>query len=391
MRHELRRMSDLARRLAALVLSVAIGLPLSVAVLAAEAADIESKLTITVGGAEKQLTLDEALSALNIPSVSMALIDKDRIAWARAYGANATPDTLYQAASLSKFVAAVGAMRLVDAKRLALDADVNAGLTSWKVPGNDFDKEHPVTLRGLLSMTAGIGVPGFLGYDIGAPLPTLVQVLNGTPPANPPVTVIAVPGSAYHYSGGGYEIAEALMIDAVKAPFADLMDTLMLEPAGMSHSTFAQPLPSDLVPKAATGHLADGKEVASGFHVFPEHAAAGLWSTPSDLAELLLVIGRAWRGESRLFLAPETVREMLTRQNGGPYGLGAAIGDADGSVVLMKRGQNVGYQAYLILLPGEGQGMVVMTNSDNGSILAEALIRRAAEAYGWPPLGPLAD
>lgn len=392
MRHELRRTSDLARRLAALVLGVAISLPMSVASLAAEAADIESKLSITVAGTEKQLTLDEALSALNIPSVSMALIDKDRIAWARTYGAGANPDTLYQAASLSKFVAAVGAMRLVDAKHLALDADVNAGLTSWKVPANDFDKDHPVTLRGLLSMTAGIGVPGFLGYEIGAPLPTLAQVLDGTPPANsPPITVIAVPGSAYHYSGGGYEIAEALMADAVKAPFADLMDTLVLEPVGMSHSTFAQPLPSDLVAKAATGHFADGKEVASGFHVFPEHAAAGLWSTPSDLAELLLAIGRAWRGESRLFLAPETVREMLTRQNGGPYGLGAAIGDSEGSVVLMKRGQNVGYQAYLILLPGEGQGMVVMTNSDNGSILAEALIRRAAEAYGWPPLGPLAD
>lgn len=392
MRDELRRNSDLARRFAALVLGVAIGLPMSVAALAVEPADIESNLTITIRGTEKQLTLDEALSALNVQSVSMALIDKDRIAWARAYGPGATPDTLYQAASLSKFVAAVGAMRLVDAKRLALDADVNAGLTSWKVPTNDFDKDHPVTLRGLLSMTAGIGVPGFLGYEIGAPLPTLTQVLYGTPPANsPPVTLIAVPDSAYHYSGGGYEIAEALMIDAVKTPFVDLMDTLVLEPAGMSHSTFAQPLPSDRVAKAATGHFADGREVASGFHVFPEHAAAGLWSTPSDLAELLLVIGRAWRGESRLFLAPETVREMLTRQNGGPYGLGAAVGDADGSVVLMKRGQNVGYQAYLILLPGEGQGMVIMTNSDNGSILAEALIRWAAEAYGWPALGPLAD
>jgi CubicO group peptidase (beta-lactamase class C family) len=139
------------------------------------------------------------------------------------------------------------------------------------------------------------------------------------------------------------------------------------------------------------GHYADGKELAGSWHVFPEHAAAGLWSTPSDLANLLLLIGRAWRGESRLFLSPETVREMLTPQNGGPYGLGAAIGEAEGSLVLMKRGQNVGYQAYLILLPAEGKGMVVMTNSDNGSILAEALIRRAAALYGWPKLGPLAD
>ena len=143
--------------------------------------------------------------------------------------------------------------------------------------------------------------------------------------------------------------------------------------------------------KRSRGHYADGKELPGGYHVFPEHAAAGLWSTPTDLADLLLTIGRAWRGESRLFLKPETAREMLTRQNGGPYGLGAAIGEAEGSLVVMKRGQNVGYQAYLILLPAEGAGMVVMTNSDNGSILAEALIRRAAELYAWPRLGTLED
>jgi CubicO group peptidase (beta-lactamase class C family) len=223
-------------------------------------------------------------------------------------------------------------------------------------------------------------------------LPTLTQILDGAAPANsPPVTVIAVPGSAYHYSGGGYEIAEALMTDTTGASFPELMDDLVLKPLGMDRSTFAQPLPAAVTGQAVTGHYADGKELSGGYHVFPEHVAAGLWSTPTDLADLLLAVGRAWRGESRLFLQPQTAREMLTRQNGGPYGLGAAIGDADGSLVLMKRGQNVGYQAYLILLPAEGAGMVVMTNSDNGSILAEALIRRAAELYAWPQLGTLED
>jgi CubicO group peptidase (beta-lactamase class C family) len=370
----------------------ATALLLSTPALAADPVDLESKLQITIGGLQKTVSLQEAKQALNIPSVSLALIDRDQVAFARAYGENATPNTLYQAASLSKFVAAVGAMRLVDQKKLALDEDVNTRLISWKAPTNGFDKKHPVTLRGLLSMTAGIGVPGFLGYTVDAPLPNLTQILYGAPPANsPPITVIAEPGSKYAYSGGSYEIAEALMVDTAQAQFPVLMDSLVLKPAGMSNSTFAQPLPRERETQAAMGHFVDGKDVLGGWHVFPEHAAGGLWSTPTDLANLLLLISRSWRGASSLFLLPETARAMLTPQNSGPYGLGAAIGSSNGSLILMKRGQNIGYQAYLILLPGEGQGMVVMTNSDNGSILAEALIRRAAELYGWPTLGALED
>jgi CubicO group peptidase (beta-lactamase class C family) len=359
--------------------------------LAVEPSALTSTLVVPVDGVDKTLTLEEAMAALNIPSVSFALIDGDRIAAAEAYGASTTPATIYQAASLSKFVAAVGAMRFVEAKRLDLDADVNASLATWKVPQNGFDKNHPVTLRGLLSMTAGIGVPGFLGYAVGDEVPNLTQILYGVPPANsPPIAVIAEPGSVYRYSGGSYEVAEALMVDTMGASFPDLMRQAVLEPAGMSRSSFATTLPPDLDREAMRGHLADGSEIPGGYHVFPEHAAAGLWSTPTDLANLLILIGRAWRGESQLFLAPETAREMLKPQNGAPYGLGAAIAEADGVLTVMKRGQNAGFQSYLVLLPAEGKGMVVMTNSDNGSILAEALIRRA-QLFDWPALGPLQD
>jgi len=321
---------------------------------AVEASDLEAGLTVSVGGIQMTLTLPEAMAELHVPSVSFAVIDDDQIALASAYGDAATPDTLYQAASLSKFVAAAGALRLVDQNKLALDEDVNAKLTSWKVPTNGFDQNHPVTLRGLLSMTGGIGVPGFMGYAAGASLPNLTQILYGVPPANSrPVKAIAEPGSGFAYSGGGYEIAEALMVDTTKTPFPQLMDELVLKPAGMERSTFAQPLPRDLEMGAVKGHFGDGKTLLGGWRVFPEHAAAGLWSTPTDLANLLILIGRAWRGQSGLFLQPETAREMLRPQNGGPYGLGAAIGEADGSLVVMKRGQNIGYQAYLILLPAE--------------------------------------
>ena len=162
-----REMGSVALRVSAGIGVLGAALLLSAPARAADPAELESKLTVTIDGVEKTLSLEEAKQALHIPSVSLALIDQDSIAFARAYGENATPKTLYQAASLSKFVAAVGAMRLVEQKKLALDEDVNAKLTSWKVPTNGFDKDHPVTLRGLLSMTAGIGVPGFLGYAVG--------------------------------------------------------------------------------------------------------------------------------------------------------------------------------------------------------------------------------
>jgi CubicO group peptidase (beta-lactamase class C family) len=359
---------------------------------AAEPSAIESDLIITVQGEERRVSPGEALKVLNIPSASIALIDEGRIAFARAYGKDATPETLYQAASLSKFVAAIGAMRLVQDGTLALDQDVNDKLTAWKVPSNSFDATHKVTLRGLLSMTGGIGVPGFLGYEAGVPIPTLTQILDGTSPANSPqVTVIAVPGSGYRYSGGGYEIAEALMQDSTGKPFPQLMQDLVLGPMRMTDSSFDQPPSAAFAGRAVSGHFSDGRELPRRWHVFPEHAAAGLWSTPTDLAKLLVQLADVWQGLSSIFLRRQTLEEMLTPQNGGPYGLGAAIAGDGASLVLMKRGQNIGYQGYLILYPASGQGMVVMTNSDNGSKLAKALIKRAAAAYDWPELPPLAD
>ena len=377
--------------LAMLLIAAALFLPSSAA-MAADASAIERDLVVTMQGEEKRASIDEALALLDIPSASIALIDEGRIAFARAYGKDASPATLYQAASLSKFVAAIGAMRLVENDTLKLDEDVNERLTSWKVPVRSFDATQKVTLRGLLSMTGGIGVPGFIGYEVGAPLPTLTQILDGAPPANsPPVTVIAVPGSAYHYSGGGYEIAEALMQDATGKPFPQLMRELVLDPMGMTDLSFDQPPDAAMATRAASAHFGDGKELPGRWHLFPEHAAASLWSTPTDLAKLLVQLAHTWQGFSSIFLHRQTLEEILTRQNGGPYGLGAAVAGDGASLVLMKRGQNIGYQGYLILYPATGQGLVVMTNSDNGSRLAEALIKRAAAAYDWPDLPPLAD
>ena len=339
----------------------------------------------------ERLGLDSALQKLSIPSVSIALIDHDRLAWAKAFG-TASTRTLYQAASMSKLVTAVAALHLVQQRRLDLDKDVNSELVSWHLPKSILTEGYPVTLRGLLSMTGGIGVPGYAGYQPGSPLPTLVQILQGVPPAtSPPVQVEYVPGSRYTYSGGGFEIVQALIQDATGLPFAEAMQRLLLRPLGMSDSFFGQPATPALLGRVATGHRANGSELPGGWRVMPELAAAGMWSTPTDLAKLLIAVSQAFQGHDNRLLNRQAVRTMLTPQNGSFYGLGGALGGSGNSLVLMKRGQNVGYQGYMLIYPQTGQGMVVMTGSDNGTILVTALLHRAAIVFRWPKLGPLLD
>lgn len=338
------------------------------------------------------LSLTDAQDILNVPSVSLVVIDRGKPVLVCAFGHGSSPDTLYQAASLSKLVTAVMTLRLVQQGRLDLDRDVDSDLRSWRLPASDLTRGHPVTLRGLLSMTGGIGVPGFTGYEPGDPLPSLAQVLDGVPPAHsPPVRVEYVPGSRYAYSGGGYQIVQALIQDSTGQAFSAAAQALVLKPAGMRHSSFAQPLTPELLKNAAMGHHGDGDPLPGGSRVIPELAAGGFWSTPSDLARLLLDLAASYRGEGGHLLTPATARALFTRQNGGPDGLGAGIGGSGKSLLLMKRGQNVGFESYLLIYPETGQGMVVMTDSDNGTTLAEALIRRAAAVYRWPTLGQLAD
>ena len=354
---------------------------------------IEHGLEIRLPGQATGETIDlaEALRTLHIPSIDVAVIDNGRVVWSRTFG-GAPINAIYQAASLSKLVTAVAALRLVDRGVLDLDRNVNDGLTAWRVPDNEWTRTRPVTLRGLLSMTAGIGVPGYLGYEPGAAVPTLRQILDGAPPANSePVRVEALPGSRYAYSGGGYEIVQALIEAATKMRFQDALEQLVLKPAAMPNSYFLQPLPVELARGAATGHDASGKELPGGWRIIPELAAGGLWSSATDLAHLLLALERSYRGEPDALLARATAHAMMTQQNGSPYGLGGAVGGLGQNRALMKRGQNIGYQSYTLLFPATGQGIVVLTGSDNGTTLATALIRRAADAYRWPHLGPLRD
>ena len=222
-------------------------------------------------------TLATRMAELKVPAVSVAFFENGKVKWARAYGVAAagggqavTPQTLFQAASMSKALAAAAALRLVEQGRLDLDGDVNGRLRGWSVPASDYTAEQKVTLRRLLSHTAGLTVSGFPGYVAGRPVPTTVQILNGAPPSNTPaVRSFEAPGGRYAYSGGGYTVAQLLIEEAAGKPYPDVLQALMLRPAGMRQSTFAQPLPASLARRATSGHDVKGAVIPGAATPFP--------------------------------------------------------------------------------------------------------------------------
>lgn len=332
-----------------------------------------------------------------VPGVSVAVIDGGKIDWARGYGVKetggddpVTPETLFQVASISKPVTALGALRLVEQGLLDLDAPVNDRLASWKVPENEFSEKEKVTLRRLLTHSAGLTVSGFPGYSITEPIPTPVQVLDGETPANTPaVRIDMIPGSQWRYSGGGFTVAQLLMADVSGRTFQDYIQETVLTPLGMSHSTFSQPLPRDQKRQAALAHQADGQVVQGGWHVYPELAAAGLWSTPSDLCRFVIELQESVAGRSNQVISQAMARAMLT-PGVGDWGLGIGLGASmeDEKRSFSHGGGNAGYICILFGFMNKGRGAVVTTNSDNGNEIVMEILRALSTVYGWSILPP---
>jgi CubicO group peptidase (beta-lactamase class C family) len=339
----------------------------------------------------KGATIAERMEHYKVPGVSVAVINDGKIEWAKGYGVleaggdkAVDAETLFQAASISKPVAATVALRLVEEGKLALDEDVNLKLQSWKTPENEFTATKKVTLRNLLSHTGGVTVHGFPGYAASEPLPTLVQVLDGAKPANTdPIRVDVEPGTIWRYSGGGFTIAQQLMIDVSGKPFPELMKEKVLGPFGMTRSTYEQPLPEGLEVNAARAHGGDGKMIEGRWHTYPEMAAAGLWTTASDLAHFAIGIQKSYSGESNEAISMKTTAEMLTPVL-DEYGLGLSVGGKDEWISFGHGGANAGFQCDLHAYTKQGMGAAIMTNSDNGSALAEEILRSLAKEYGWP-------
>jgi CubicO group peptidase (beta-lactamase class C family) len=355
---------------------------------------IEHALTPKVqveGRPQAPMTLAELMRAKHVPAVSIAFIDNGRIDWVRSYGLadvagarSATPRTLFQAGSISKPVAATAAMAMVQDGELSLDQPVNARLKAWKIPDNQFTAKTPVTLRMLLTHTGGLTVHGFAGYEAGTPVPTVVQVLDGTAPANSdPIRVDMAPGTQWRYSGGGFTIAQLLMTEVSGKAFPDLLKARVLQPFGMADSTYQQPLPASRLAQAAVGYRPDDSAIPGLRNTYPEMAAAGLWTTPSDLARWVIAIEDADAGRSNPVLSQATTRQMLT-PGLGKWGLGVEVAGAGRDRVFSHGGANEGFRNEMYGFPARRQGVVIMTNSDTGEAVMGPLLHAIADAYGWP-------
>ncbi len=339
-------------------------------------------------------SIADRMKFYKVPALSIAVIKDFKIDWARAYGIKdletnepATTETLFQAGSISKSVNAMVAMKKVEQGRLTLDEDINNKLTSWKLPDNEFTTKKKVTLRSLLSHTAGTTVHGFPGYAITDKVPTLQQVLDGESPANTaPVRVDLEPGTRFRYSGGGTTITQLAIMDIEKKPYPEIARETVLKPLGMNNSTYSQPLPSDWRRKAATGYKADGREVEGKIHIYPEMAAAGLWTTPTDLARFAIELQLTLAGRPHKILTKESV-EAMTSPLLDEVGLGFFIQKHGKAIYFGHGGSDEGFRAELLVSKDKGYGVAVMVNSDNGQILRE-VIRGVAHEYGWEDFLP---
>ncbi|MFN8058168.1 MAG: serine hydrolase domain-containing protein [Vicinamibacterales bacterium] len=340
-------------------------------------------------------TLAEMMDRLHVPGLGIAVIWNGQVHWARGYGvadvttgAPVTPTTLFQAASISKPVAAMATMRAVQSGALTLDTDINDLLTTWRLPSGPFTADRPVTPRALLSHTSGLGDGfGFPGYSPTEERPSVLQILEGRPPSNvgrlfmerPPMT-------AFKYSGGGTLVMQQALSDRLHRPFLEIVRDAVLTPIGMHDSDYDQPPTGERAARTARAHDGRGQPMGDRWHVYPELAAAGLWTTPGDLARFAIDVQRAVAGDAGRAISPALAREMVSPVGVGDYGVGFELSHRGEGWYFGHGGSNWGFRAQVLAHRVKGYGIAVMTNGDNGSRLIDEVIARVAHTYGWDSL-----
>ena len=337
-------------------------------------------------------TVAELMEEFGVPGVSVAVIQDFKIHWAKAYGVADVEtgqlvdiETMFQAASISKPVAAIGVLRAVQDGLFSLDDDINDILDSWTLDGREFTRNRPVTPRTLTSHTSGLGDGfGFPGYDPEQPLPTTVQILEGHELSNVgSVFMEREPLTFYEYSGGGVTVMELALSDVRRRPFVDVLQEGVLAPIGMTRSSYAQPISPEHNQNAARAHDNNGESRGPKWHVYPEHAAAGLWTTPTDLARLIIEVQRSARGESNRVLSQSMIQEMLNPVGVGPFAVGFTVSKVGEGWYFSHGGSNWGFRALMLAHKVKGYGLVVMTNADQGSTVINEISRRIQYTYNW--------
>ena len=337
-------------------------------------------------------TVAELMEEFGVPGVSIAVIQDFKIHWAKAYGVADVEtgqlvdiETMFQAASISKPVAAIGVLRAVQDGLFSLDDDINDILDSWTLDGREFTRNRPVTPRTLTSHTSGLGDGfGFPGYDPEQPLPTTVQILEGHELSNVgSVFMEREPLTFYEYSGGGVTVMELALSDVRRRPFVDVLQEGVLAPIGMTRSSYAQPISPEHNQNAARAHDNNGESRGPKWHVYPEHAAAGLWTTPTDLARLIIEVQRSASGESNRVLSQSMIQEMLNPVGVGPFAVGFTVSKIGEGWYFSHGGSNWGFRALMLAHKVKGYGLVVMTNADQGSTVINEISRRIQYTYNW--------
>lgn len=335
--------------------------------------------------------IEARMKFYGVPGATIAVIKDNKIVWTKAYGImdKETNEpvkitTLFQAGSISKPVAAYGALKTVEMGKVNLNEDVNTYLTSWKIPDSEFTKEKKVTLEHLVSHTGGVTVHGFGGYRPDMQPPTLLQVLDGAGPANsPPIRVDKAPETGFRYSGGGYCIMQQMLIDIHGKTFPEIEQDLVLGPLDMKSSTYDQPLDAEKLKLAATGYLPNHEQTAGKRHTYPEMAAAGLWTTAEDLAKFAIDLQLTIKGESSKVLSQEMAKKMTTPvQNEKSIGLGIFMDYRKDDVYFGHGGWDEGFSSELVAHRDKGYGVVVLTNSNHPPFISE-VIRSVARVYNW--------
>ena len=337
-------------------------------------------------------TVAELMEEFGVPGVSVAVIQDFKIHWAKAYGVADVEtgqlvdiETMFQAASISKPVAAMGVLRAVQDGLFSLDDNINDILDSWTLDGREFTRNRPVTPRSLTSHTSGLGDGfGFPGYDPEQPLPTTVQILEGHELSNVgSVFMEREPMTFYEYSGGGVTVMELALSDVRRRPFVDVLQEGVLAPIGMTRSSYAQPISPEHNQNAARAHDNNGDSRGPKWHVYPEHAAAGLWTTPTDLARLIIEVQRSASGESNRVLSQSMIQEMLNPVGVGPFAVGFTVSKIGEGWYFSHGGSNWGFRALMLAHKVKGYGLVVMTNADQGSTVINEISRRIQYTYNW--------